>query len=334
MIACAERVSVIICAYTADRWLELLAAVESVRQQTAPPDEIVVVIDHNPALLAQARAHLPQAIVIENHQPRGLSGARNSGLAIARGDIIAFMDEDAIAAPDWLAQLISHYADPNVLGVGGAIEPVWGPAGLADQPKWFPDEFAWVVGCTYRGLPETTRRVRNLIGCNMSLRRAVFQQIGGFRSGIGRVGKQPVGCEETELCIRLNQHRPDCALLYEPRSRVRHRVPHSRSSWRYFLARCYAEGASKALVARFVGANDGLSSERAYALQTLPRGIARGVWEAIGQGDWAGLARATAIVVGLLLTTAGFLIGRARLGLFGRATSEPPAKVLLEESHI
>jgi glycosyltransferase involved in cell wall biosynthesis len=318
MIDRARRVSIVICAYTEDRWAEMLAAIDSVRGQTMPPHEIILVIDHNPQLFARAREQLPDVTVIENRQLRGLSGARNSGIAIASGDVIAFMDEDATAAPDWLEWLTCYYDRSEVLGVGGTIEPVW----LTGRPAWFPVEFDWVVGCTYRGLPETTSGVRNLIGCNMSLRREVFQQIGGFRSGIGRVGVRPIGCEETELCIRLNQHQPQGTLLYEPRARVYHRVPPIRSSWRYFVARCYSEGISKALVAKFVGAGDGLSAERTYALQTLPRGAARGVWAAVRRGDVAGLARAGAIVSGLLVTTLGFVSGKVRQALPARSSDE------------
>ena len=80
-------------------------------------------------------------------QQRGISGARNSGIAAARGAIIAFLDDDAIAAPDWLEQLLAGYSSPNVLGVGGAIEPQW----QGGRPRWFPPEFDWVVGCTYLG---------------------------------------------------------------------------------------------------------------------------------------------------------------------------------------
>jgi cellulose synthase/poly-beta-1,6-N-acetylglucosamine synthase-like glycosyltransferase len=218
--------------------------------------------------------------------------------------VIAFMDEDATAAPDWLYWLSRYYDDARVAGVGGAIEPIW----LANRPKWFPSEFDWVVGCTYRGMPETPAQVRNLIGCNMSLRREIFQRIGGFRSGIGRVGVSPVGCEETELCIRLNQYHQQSQLLYEPRSKVYHRVPARRSSWRYFLSRCYAEGLSKAIVARFVGADDGLSSERAYILRTLPRGILRGITDAICHRDFSGPARSAAILIGLAVTMCGYYV--------------------------
>ena len=313
-----DRVSVVICAYTEDRWPELIAAVDSVRRQTMPPQEIILVIDHNQQLLARAREQLPDVVVLENRQPRGLSGARNSGIAAASGDVIAFMDEDATAAPDWLERLTRYYDSGEVLGVGGTIEPVW----LAGRPTWFPAEFDWVVGCTYRGMPALTSRVRNLIGCNMSFRREVFQQVGGFRSGIGRVGMRPVGCEETELCIRLNQHQPQGTLLHEPRARVFHRVPKIRSSWRYFVARCYAEGLSKAIVSKFVGTADGLSSERTYTFRTLPRGIARGTWDAVRRGDFAGLARASVISSGLLVTALGFLGGKIQQWLPARQSEE------------
>src|SRR4051812_12229234 len=181
------RFSVVICAYADERWPELADAVASVRAQSLPALETIVVIDHNPALLALASRELPDALVIENDQARGLSGARNSGVRVARGDVIAFLDDDATAAPDWLEWLGGPYGDEHVLGVGGAIEPRW----TGGRPAGFPPEFQWVVGCTYEGMPERRSAVRNLIGANMSLRRALFDLAGGFRPGVGRVGRLP-----------------------------------------------------------------------------------------------------------------------------------------------
>jgi hypothetical protein len=152
--------------------------------------------------------------------------------------------------------------------------------------------------------------VRNLIGCNMSFRRKVFEAVGGFRSGIGRVDTRPVGCEETELCIRALQVWPDRIMLYEPNARIYHRVPASRARWKYFLERCYSEGLSKAIVSKVVGAQDGLSSEWKYSLLTLPSGVMRGIGDAVAGRDGAGLARAGAIVTGLTITTTGYLVGR------------------------
>lgn len=298
-------VSMVICAYTEARWDDLVTAVESVQRQSIPPREIIIVIDHNPRLLERVRTGIAGVVVEENREPRGLSGARNSGLRVAGGAVIAFLDDDATAAPDWLEWLIVGYEDQRVLGVGGKVEPVW----PGDRPAWFPDEFNWVVGCSYRGLSPTTGPVRNLIGAGMSLRREVFEAIGGFRTGIGRVGTRPVGCEETELCIRAGQRWPQSRFLYEPRARVYHRVPASRARWDYFRSRCYAEGLSKALVSRHVGAGDGLASERRYALRTLPLGVVRGLTDAAVRRDLTGLARAGAISAGLILTAAGYLAG-------------------------
>lgn len=300
-------ISVIICAYTEQRWADLVAAVASVKRQTVTPREIIVVIDENSSLLARATVQFADLHVISNQERRGLSGARNSGIAIAQGAIIAFMDEDASAEPTWLAHLSAAYADDAVMGVGGAIIPAWAQA----RPTWFPSEFQWVVGCTYRGMPTTSAPVRNLIGCNMSFRRELFAAVGGFRHGMGRIGAKPLGCEETELCIRACQRWPMHVLRYEPLARVHHHVPAARTTWAYFVARCYAEGLSKGQVTQLVGAHDGLASEWRYTLQTLPQGALRGLLDLVTRWDLGGAGRAGAIVAGLLITTAGYL--RARL---------------------
>lgn len=324
-------VSVIICAYTGQRWSELAKAVQAVGEQVPSPAEIIVVIDHNPDLLERARAAFPRAQVIPNRETHGLSGARNSGVNAAGGEILVFMDEDAWPEPGWLARLLEVYQDPDVLGAGGAILPEW----VEGRPAWFPEEFDWVVGCTYRGMPAAVEPVRNLIGANMSFRRPVFAA-GGFNHAIGRVGNFPAGGEETEFSIRVRQQAPFGKLLYVPEARVYHRVPPVRGRWSYFASRCYAEGLSKALVARLVGVQDGLDSERAYTLRTLPRGVLRGIGEAL-RGDLHGLQRALAIVAGFGLTAAGYLSGRLRLLAAGRPlpqTGGPAPQQIRDESRV
>ena len=304
----ALRVSVIICAHTEKRYSDLLAAVESVQAQTRPAQEIWVVIDHNPALLERVSALWAadeRVRVVDNQQTRGLSGARNTAIALTQGDILAFLDDDASAAPDWLASLLSVYDDPQVAGAGGGIDPNW----LGGAPRWFPAEFQWVVGCTYRGMPESVATVRNLIGANMSFRRQVFQMVGHFTDGMGRIGALPVGCEETELCIRYRQRQPQDRFVFVPQARVQHNVPAARATFSYFRSRCYHEGRSKAQVVRLVGADDGLSSERSYTLRTLPLGVLQGLGQAL-RGDLAGLGRAAAIVIGLSVTAVGYLVGK------------------------
>jgi glycosyltransferase involved in cell wall biosynthesis len=317
-----ERVlfSVVICAYTEKRWDELVAAVESLRVQTHAAHEIILVIDHNPELARRVGQEIPDVTCVENLGRQGLSDARNSGLAVARGDIVAFLDDDAEAEAPWLSLLAEGYADPAVVGVGGFAQPEWAEG----RPGWFPREFDWVVGCTYRGMPETASPVRNLIGCNMSFRREILDDLGGFTSGIGRLGTRPVGCEETELCIRIAQRRPGSVILFDPRAVVHHHVPASRGTWAYFRSRCYAEGLSKAAVSALVGASQGLASERSYASRTLPKGVVNGIAAGV-KGEAGGFGRAVAIVAGVGIATVGYGLGRISPSRFVQPGMVPAA---------
>ncbi|KES06818.1 family 2 glycosyl transferase [Streptomyces toyocaensis] len=309
-------ISVVICAYTEDRWEDVLAAVASVRAQSRPALETLLVVDHNGALLDRLGKEYEEAAdvrVLTNAGPRGLSAGRNTGIAASRGDVVAFLDDDAVAERDWLARFAEGYADARVMAVGGRTEPVWASG---RRPGWFPEEFDWVVGCTYRGLPHGRVRVRNVLGGNASFRREAFDAAGGFATGIGRDGdKRPLGGEETELCIRLSRARPDAVLLIDDRAVIHHRVPEAREHFRYFRTRTYAEGLSKALVARSVGAEKGLESERRYTARVLPAGVVRGLRDAL-LGRPGGAGRAGAIVAGVLTAAGGYLVGsvRARRG--------------------
>jgi glucosyl-dolichyl phosphate glucuronosyltransferase len=309
-----REVAVVVCAYTESRWRHLVQAVQSLQNQTLPPKEIVVVVDCNNALLRRVRQELSGCVAVQNEGPRGLSGARNSGIEATTSPVIAFLDDDAVAASDWIERLVEPFADPAVMGVGGAVAPEW----EGERPSWFPSEFDWVVGCSYTGLPRQASSVRNPIGCNMAFRRALFDAIGGFTDGIGRIDALPVGCEETEFCIRARQRWPDRDILYIPDAGVTHHVPSERASWAYFFSRCFAEGRSKALVVRLVGADAGLSSERTYTTRTLPRGVIRGGQEALRGADPAGLQRGLFIVLGLTVTTAGYAWGRVAAMVKGR----------------
>jgi glycosyltransferase involved in cell wall biosynthesis len=312
-------VSVVICTYREDRWDDLIAAVYSVKRQIVPAEEIIVVVDHNSSLFERVEREISEVVAVENRGAQGLSGARNSGLLVARGAVVAFLDDDAAAAPDWVLCLIEGYADPAIVGVGGAILPAW----LDERPAWFPEELDWVVGCTYRGMPVTQSPVRNPHGANMSFRREVFSAAGLFRLG-------PY-CDETEFCIRLRRHLPEAILLYEPRAKVFHTVPASRTAWKYVRWRCHFEGGSKAVVAWMQGAKDGLAAEWPYTLKTLPRGVVRGLVDASVRRDIAGLARSAAILACFAITTTGYIAGKISIekaarerGIFSRVPVEAP----------
>ena len=307
-----ENVSVVICGYTEERYENIVDAVESVCRQTRQPTEIIIVIDYNPRLLQRVKERWPQITVVENNDIRGISGARSTGSRLATGALLAYLDDDAIAAPDWLEKLCAPFRDPLVLGVGGKLAPLW----TGKKPGWFPEEFYWVFGCSYLGeMQQKEARIRNPIAANMAVRRDVFNTVGGFRNETGRIGSRPTGCEETEFAIRARQQYPQGYFLFVPQAIALHRVPIKRTRWKYFCMRCYSEGLSKAVVVKLVGSKDGLASERSYTCHTLPQGVLRGLADTFAHHQVAGIVRAGAIVLGLFLTAYGYMVGQSMVSM-------------------
>jgi len=236
-------VDVVICAFSWERFDRTLAAVESVLAQRPEPG-VIVVVDHNPSLMRALAERVPTGVqVVPASGAQGLGGAWNTGVDRSTAAVVAFLDDDAIAEPGWLAALVGPLQDPQVLATGGVAEPIWS----GSRPKWLADEWLWVVECTYAGMPRTGA-VRNVLGCNMAFRASVFAEIGGFLPGIGRLGKRPLGGGETEMCIRASQRWPDRAVIVVDDAVVRHHVTYARQTFGYFLRRCFFEGVSKALL--------------------------------------------------------------------------------------
>jgi hypothetical protein len=146
----------------------------------------------------------------------------------------------------------------------------------------------------------------------MALRRRVFDEVGGFTSGIGRIGKVPLGCEETELCIRYTARHPDDRFVLEREAVVHHMVPPSRLSWSYFRSRCWAEGLSKAAVSSLVGARSGLASERTHVLKAMPKELVTS-FGGLVRRPGASCAKIALIVTGGVVAASGLARGHAAL---------------------
>lgn len=313
-LANRQPVTVIVCAYTERRIETLRAAVSAVREQLRDDDELLVVVDHNDRLLQLVRETLdglavssggPSVLALPNPNPRGLSGARNAGVEAARGELVVFLDDDAVPRPQWLERLTEPFADPEVIGVGGVAAPVWDGA----RPAWLPEEFLWVVGCSYRGLPRRCDEIRNPIGANMAFRRDVICDAGGFTDGLGRVGHTPLGCEETEFSIRAVRASGG-RIVQQPSAAVDHLVSAERLRVRYFVHRCWAEGISKAVVSSLMGGGAALASERRYTSTVLPAGVIAAIGQGL-TGDRDGFKRAAMILAGLGVTVGGYMRGIA-----------------------
>jgi GT2 family glycosyltransferase len=295
-------ISVVICCHDERRYDEVVEAVLSIERQTHPAHETVLVVDHNRPLFERLRERFPQVTLLENEGPQGAASSKNTGSMIATGDVIAFLDDDAVAADDWLEEIANaHGSDPSILGIGGWTEPNW----ERSQPAWFPIEYGWVVGASYRGLPVGGGEVRNVTGGNMSVDRRAFLEAGGFNTGFGKVGTRSEP-EDTELCIRIGNMHPDRRWFHWPKARISHKVPLERESFSYFLTRCRNEGRGKGALTAIAGGRRGLSSERSYALRILSTGVALRIAKGLRSRHHSPFAQAAVLVVGFAVTTAGF----------------------------
>lgn len=260
----------------------------------------MLVLDPDPELIDFYESHQQEGVTIILSKKRGLSSARNIGIQQAHGEFIAFIDDDAVAKTDWLESLIANCEDPEVLGVGGFVKPVW----ESGRPSWFPEEVDWVVGCSYAGLAGQRCSVRNPIGCNMLFRKSVFDKAGLFDDNIGRLGKHLLGSEEAEFSIRALNSYPSSKILYDPQAVVFHWVPSKRSCATYFFRRSYYEGISKRMMKRLVSnSNHALSTETNYLNYVLKVSFT----QRIKKINRSNFLQMTMLVCSTLLVLSGYL---------------------------
>jgi glycosyltransferase involved in cell wall biosynthesis len=303
----SPKISVIICCYTMERLKDIHEAVQSVLAQTLKPYEVIVAVDHNEALFQELKTGLPLEVkVVLNNGAGGAVATDNIGIVSSEGDVVAFMDDDAVAQEDWLRCLLRHYQDPLVVAVGGRLISAWD----GSRPSWFPEELDWLVGGTYRGHPETRTQVRNLILCNMSVRKGVFQVAGLFAPDLGRSRNWGTGAE-AEFFLRLRDKISSAVILYDPEALVHHKVPPQRTSLKYVVLRSFNEGFHKAKLTKSRSGlpQNPLSTESAYLryllFQSIPERLKR-FWKA------GSLGQLGTMMVSVVATGAGYTVGRVR----------------------
>lgn len=239
------QISAIICTHNRDMYLG--AAIDSLLAQDFAADFEVVVVDNGSGdrtrEVVEQRASDPRLKYI--FEPTiGLSVARNTGARIARGDILAYLDDDAVASPSWLQVLYFAYQDNSQLAIaGGKVTLLW-PPGI-QQPRWISPGLAGNLGAYDLGdsiihieQPGLTPR-----GLNYSIRRSFLEEIGGFDPQLGRVGKNLLSNEELQMTEFALQRGWQVAYL--PEALVAHNVAPERLQRSWFLNRGWWQGISE-----------------------------------------------------------------------------------------
>jgi glycosyltransferase involved in cell wall biosynthesis len=223
------KVSVIVCSYNGDR--TLAACLDSLQQLNYPDYEIILIDDGSNDTTAQI-AFLRSDIRFFRHERNfGLSVARNTGLAAAKGEIVAFTDSDCRADEDWLYYLVSDLLGKEFVGMGG--------------PNLLPPEDSPVAAAVMvsPGGPAhvmlTDRQAEHIPGCNMAFFKTVLEEIGGFDPIFHAAG------DDVDLCWRLQQ--AGYKIGFSPAALVWH---YRRPTLAEYLKQQHGYGEAEALLVR------------------------------------------------------------------------------------
>jgi radical SAM protein with 4Fe4S-binding SPASM domain len=307
------RISAVVCTYRNPRQLAL--TIESLLNQTLAPGQFeIIVVDNNSrdSTREVVKRYPGVRYVLEPRQ--GLSFARNTGVEAARGEIVAFTDDDAEASPQWLAALLDLYdRHPDAWAAGGMVLPIW----EGRRPWWLTGEMFRDLSLLDWGAEERALEwPERVIGVNSSFRREAFERIGLFDVGLGRKGSEMLGGEETEVQQRV--HAMGGRVMYSPLAVVHHRVPLRRMRKGYFFRRAFGAGRTKAVVTRARRGNAALRAETAEVLVSLAKHCGRMVLRPLGHYWRLGGLKGLVAAVGYLYQAL-----KLRLGLAG---GHPPKR--------
>lgn len=263
------KVSVVVCTYSLDRYDLFAECVESVLAQTYGPLDVVLVVDGNEAVHERAVSDFgdrEDVLVHCNDENRGISYSRTRGAELASGDVVAMIDDDAVAEPDWIERLVETYETTDAIAVAGYVAPDW----MSEKPEFFPEEFYWLVGCTEPGFAHHLEEVRNGYGSNISYRRDAFLSVGGYDENTGRKGDKHIQAHEAPVCIRLRE-RYGRGMIYAEDAVVNHKLFDYRGDFRWLVARSFWQGYSKRIMNVILPESNG--DERAYLKRLLFRSV-------------------------------------------------------------
>jgi glycosyltransferase involved in cell wall biosynthesis len=239
-------ISIIICTYNREKYIPQL--LESIARQDFPAAdyEIVFVNNNSPDQTAQRcrefqAAHPELNFAYFEELKQGLSHARNRGIDEAKGDILAFIDDDALAHEDYLKNMHAAFQiQMNVFAAGGKILPLY----ESKRPKWMSRFLEPVMSVIDLGSkPKAFPTNKFPVGANMMFRKTVFEQVGSFNTDLGRTGKKMLGGEEKDLFYRMR--KAEMPVFYLPNVVVSHAVPDERLTENFIRKQALGIGESE-----------------------------------------------------------------------------------------
>jgi glycosyltransferase involved in cell wall biosynthesis len=309
-----DTVAVVVCAYSPDRWGPLQEAVASLHEQSFDGEvRVVIVVDGDEQLCKLATNEYSPAedvLVHCNEANVGVSTSRNNGVNRLDDDVdvVAFIDDDAVARPDWIAQLVETYEETSAVAVGGRMVAEW----VNWEPRFLPEEHYWLVGVNGRNLADPGEMVRNTFASNMSFRYEVFRELGGFADSIGRRDDANLQAEEPELGARL-QAKYGRGMVYNPDAVVAHKIFPYRLRFQWLADRAFWQGYSKRAI-KSLTPETSAGAESAFLRHLLLVAAPRRLWKLVRKPSVTAAGQLGMLLIITAIVGVGYLYGFAKYG--------------------
>ena len=240
------RWSIIVCTYNRAQGLaETLNKLKGINYPKCDFEILVVdnaSTDETTQVIRKAAAESPNLMSVRE-EAAGLSHARNRGIETARGEFIAFLDDDAWPEADWLSALDEGFQQEGVMCVGGKVVPAW-PEGA--PPPWIPERLYGFFSLVDYGARRLLHYPDYPAGTNIAFRKEIFDYLPGFSATLGRIGECLLSMEEAEICLRIEE--AGFKVAYRDDAVVHHSIQSHRLTQSWLLERANWQGISAAVI--------------------------------------------------------------------------------------
>lgn len=235
--------SVIVSAYSSDRYHDLTDLLNGLDEQTCSSFETVIVIDKNKELFDKINQYIKikgikNTVQIFNHENRGLSHSRNIGIQNSKGSVVAFIDDDAVPSPNWVKSIIETFKEDEIGAVTGEVIPLW----EFKEMSWFPKELFWMISCSFENISSPKMEVASGFGVNMAFKKKLILDLGMFNTDLGINGKKWQGGEDSDMFLRIREFGKK--VVFNSETKVFHKVYAHRIYLKNILKRAFNGGLS------------------------------------------------------------------------------------------
>ncbi len=306
---CPMLISVIVSTYSPERLGDVKRLITSLEVQNDKGFELVVIVDENQRLCSDIKQTLSNTTiakwrVVLNCMNNGLAHSRNIGIKKTTGEVVAFIDDDAIADPGWISSIRRVFTNPQVGAATGDIIPRWEKPNMA----WFPKELHWIISCSYSITPTRRCHIDRGFGADMAFSREALIRVGSFDERFGINKNRWLGGEDTDLFLRVKD--AGYHVIFEPDMRVRHTIYASRITLPKIVNRSVAQGMGSYYIRRYSDVEIPVYSSQEYLFKLASDFIPRSIRNVFSRRTILTIREISTVSISMISIAAGALLAR------------------------